>query len=69
MSPRIKKLYSFPMDPALAAGLKAVKKRDGISEAEQIRRGIRLWLEAAGVKVKAERPRAVTRKRSSPTTR
>jgi len=64
MSPRIKKLYSFPMDAALAAGLKAVKDRDGISEAEQIRRGIRMWLDSVGVKTKTERPRAVTRKRS-----
>ena len=69
MSPRIKPLYSFPMDPALAAGLKAVKQRDGISEAEQIRRGIRLWLESKGVRVKAERQRVVARKRSSPQTR
>jgi hypothetical protein len=65
VSPRIKKLYSFPMDPALAAGLKAVKERDGISEAEQIRRGIRLWLDSAGVKIKTERPGSVKpRKRS-----
>ena len=64
MSPRITKLYSFPMDPVLAEGLKIVKQRDGVSEAEQIRRGIRMWLDSKGVKVKTERPRGEARKRS-----
>lgn len=47
MSGRIKKLFTFPIDADLAAGLKLVKQRDGITEAEQIRRGIRLWLHDA----------------------
>ncbi len=63
MSPRIRKLYSFPIEADLAEGLKQVKERDGISEAEQIRRGIRMWLESRGVMTKAERKRAATRKR------
>ena len=63
VSPRIRKLYSFPIEADLAAALKAIKARDGISEAEQIRRGIRLWLESKGVIEKAERKRAGTRKR------
>jgi hypothetical protein len=49
MTPRIRKLFTFPIDPDLAAGLREVKERDGISIAEQVRRGIRLWLESKGV--------------------
>jgi hypothetical protein len=63
MSPRVRKLYSFPIDADLAEALKQVKERDGISEAEQIRRGIRLWLESRGIVTKAERKRAASRKR------
>ena len=61
MTPR--KLYNFLIDPDLAAGLKAVKERDGISESEQIRRAIRESLIKRGV-MKADRKRALTRKRS-----
>jgi Arc/MetJ-type ribon-helix-helix transcriptional regulator len=39
-----RRLYSFIIDPELRAGIRRVKVRDGISESEQIRRGIRLWL-------------------------
>jgi hypothetical protein len=44
-----RKLTAFAIDPDLAAGLKAVKERDGISESEQIRRAVRQWLEGKGV--------------------
>jgi hypothetical protein len=44
-----KRLTNFMIDPELAAGLKRVKERDGISEGEQIRRGIRLWLAQKGI--------------------
>lgn len=53
------RLTNFMIEPELSEGLKLVKERDGISEAEQIRRGIRLWLDSKGVKLKAaSRPRA-----------
>jgi hypothetical protein len=45
------------------ADLKAVQDRDGVPVSEQLRRGIRLWLESKGV-MKAERKRADTRRRS-----
>ena len=61
MTPR--KLYNFLIDPDLAAGLKAVKERDGINESEQVRRAIRESLIQRGV-MKADRKRARTRKRS-----
>ena len=59
-----RKMRNFRIDPELEDGLRAIRERDGIADSEQIRRGIRLWLESKGVTVKAERKRAVTRKRS-----
>ena len=43
---------NFYISPDLAEGLKAVKERDGVSESEQIRRGIKLWLESKGIEPK-----------------
>ena len=63
VSPRIRKLFTFPIDDDLAVLLKEVKRRDGVSEAEQVRRGIRMWLESKGVMKKAERPRVAARRR------
>jgi hypothetical protein len=63
MSPR-RRLFSFAIDDDLAAGLKAIKTRIGVSESEQVRRGIQMWLESQGEMKKAERKRAGTRKRS-----
>jgi hypothetical protein len=59
-----KKLAGFRIDEELLAGLEQVWERDGITTAEQVRRAIRIWLEQKGVKVKTERKRAGTRKRS-----
>jgi hypothetical protein len=61
MAPRTR--YTFYMDAAQREGLRLVKERDGVSESEQIRRAIERWLEEKGVR-KADRKRAVTRKRS-----
>jgi hypothetical protein len=55
-------MRNFRIDPELEHGLRVVRERDGIAESEQIRRGIRLWLESKGV-MKSERKRAATRKR------
>jgi len=62
MAPR--KKYTFWIDPHQADGLKLVKERDGVLESEQIRRAIDAWLLDKGVAKKAERKRAVTRRRS-----
>ena len=60
-----RKLAAFAIDPDLAAGLKLVKQRDGISESEQIRRAIRRWLEERdALNTKAHRKRVGPRKRS-----
>ena len=39
----------FYIDAPLHEGLKAIKERDGVSEAEQMRRGIKLYLESKGL--------------------
>ncbi len=54
-----RKRVNFYLDANLGEGLKAIKERDGVSEAEQIRRGIKLYLESKGYKM--PHPRA-TRK-------
>jgi hypothetical protein len=63
MTPRIRKLFTFPIDDELAEGLREVEERDGVSKAEQIRRGIRMWLDAKGVK-RSDRKTTSTRKRT-----
>ena len=59
-----RRLFNFAIDEDLAAGLKAIKSRDGIPESEQVRRALRAWLEAEGFAKEAERQRAATRRRS-----
>ena len=61
VSPR--KLLNFYLDPDLVDGLKALKQRLGVSEAETVRRAVRKHLEDQDVIKKAERKRAVTRRR------
>jgi hypothetical protein len=63
MSPQ-KKTFTFAIPDAMKATLRAIRERDGISEAEQIRRGIQLWINTKGGTGKTERKRAVTRRRS-----
>lgn len=56
LSPR--KLYSFYITDAQAAGLKAIKEAEDITESEQIRQALNAWLrkwERRGVDVKTER--------------
>ena len=52
-----RKLQKFYMDPELSDGLKALKERDGINEAEQVRRAVREWLERKGVLTKPKSSR------------
>jgi hypothetical protein len=62
MAPRIR--YNFWIDEEQRDALRFIKDRDGVLESEQIRRAVDLWLEQKGVKTKAKRKRAGTRKRS-----
>jgi hypothetical protein len=57
-----KKYYTFMIDPELAKALKAAKQKDGVPEAEQIRRALKAWFYKRRSK-KAERKRASTRQR------
>jgi len=61
MSP--KRRLAFWIEEEQAAGLKAIKERDGIPEAEQIRRAIAAWLDSTATE-KTARKRAATRKRT-----
>ncbi len=47
MSPKVR--TNFMIEPAQHEALRQIKERDGISEGEQIRRAIDLWLEQKGV--------------------
>ncbi len=58
----IRRVTTFRLDPELLDGLKEVWERDGVQPSEQVRRAIRAWLDAKGIK--ADRKRAPTRKRS-----
>ena len=58
-----KTLYNFKIDPELREGLKALKRRDGVSEGESCRRALAVYLRRQGVMKKAGRKRAGTRKR------
>jgi len=53
---------TFRLDGDLIDGLQEVWQRDGVQPSEQVRRAIRAWLDAKGVR-KADRRRAPTRKR------
>ncbi|HUK36985.1 MAG TPA: hypothetical protein VLV86_23885 [Vicinamibacterales bacterium] len=64
VSARIRKLFTFPIDAELLKALRKVEARDGVSKAEQIRRGIRLWLKANRVAVKPAKRRARTRRKA-----
>ena len=56
-----KRPYTLKIDEELLAAIREIRIREGIPESEQIRRGIRMWLESRG---EADRKRAGTRKRS-----
>jgi Arc/MetJ-type ribon-helix-helix transcriptional regulator len=57
-----KKTFTFAIPDEMKAALTFLRERDGIAEAEQIRRGVQMWLDSKGIK--ADRKRAATRKRS-----
>ena len=59
-----KEITNFRIDTELLEALREIRDRDGVGIAEQVRRAIRVWVESKGVKVKTDRQRASTRKRS-----
>jgi hypothetical protein len=58
-----KKTFTFAISDEMKRALTDIRERDGISEAEQIRRGVQMWLESKGVGKKAGRSRVTARKR------
>ena len=62
MTPKL--ISSYRIDEELIEAMRSVYERDGISVPEQVRRAVREWLKRRGVKVKAERKRPASRKRS-----
>jgi hypothetical protein len=63
MSP--KRFTAFRIDEELLRGLEELKARDGMPQAEAVRRALRDFLESKGIRIeKADRPRVATRKRS-----
>jgi hypothetical protein len=62
MTPR--KRYAFWIEDDQLEALEVIRERDGVLPSEQIRRALDDWFRAKGVKVKAERKREVTRRRS-----
>ena len=61
MSP--KKTFTFYISDEMKAALQRIRDRDGISEAEQIRRGVQMWLDSKGER-ETERKQGPARKRS-----
>jgi hypothetical protein len=61
MSP--KRAYTFLIDSELADQLKVIKERDGISESEQIRRALKEWFAAKGLKGEATSRRVRARRK------
>ena len=57
MGETTKKYYTFMIDQDLADRLKAAKERDGVPEAEQIRRALRAWFDVREKRMAASRKR------------
>jgi Arc/MetJ-type ribon-helix-helix transcriptional regulator len=56
-----KKTFTFAIPDEMKAALTMLRERDGIAEAEQIRRGVQMWLDSKDVKT--DRKRVAARKR------
>lgn len=56
-----KKTFTFYIADEMKTALTSIRERDGITEAEQIRRGIQMWLDSKNAK--PERKRVAPRKR------
>ncbi len=54
---------TFRLDEELWEAMQRLRDRDGIQPSEQVRRGLRIFLEAKGVIEKVDRRRASTRRR------
>ena len=55
---------TFRLETEIMAALAVIRDRDGIGVSEQVRRALKQWIAEKGVKMKTDRKRARTRKRS-----
>ena len=56
---------NFRLEENLLEALQAIRERDGIPVAEQVRRAIRLWLDSKGINVKKAATRSTRPRRKS----
>ncbi|HWF83604.1 MAG TPA: hypothetical protein VG222_02090 [Vicinamibacterales bacterium] len=54
---------TFRLETEIMVALAEIRDRDGMAVSEQVRRALKQWIEAKGVKLKTDRKRARTRKR------
>jgi transposase-like protein len=57
-----KQTFTFPISSELKKLLQEVKRQEGIPEAEQIRRGLRLWFESKGYRFEEDSPKTAARR-------
>jgi ribbon-helix-helix CopG family protein len=55
---------TFRLETEIVDALAVIRDRDGIGVSEQVRRALKAWIAEKGVKIKTDRLRARTRKRS-----
>jgi Ribbon-helix-helix protein, copG family len=55
---------TFRLEIEILAALEQIRARDGVSVSEQVRRALKQWIAAKGVRVKAPRRGARTPRRS-----
>jgi hypothetical protein len=55
---------TFRLETEIMVALAEIRDRDGMPVSEQVRRALKQWIEAKGVKMKSERKRGAARKRS-----
>ena len=61
MADENKQAMNIRVDPDLVEALEAIRDDEGIPVSEQIRRGIRLWLDQKGATPKAKRVTSASR--------
>jgi hypothetical protein len=55
---------TFRLETEIMDALGEIRERDGVPVSEQVRRALIQWIDAKGVKVRTDRKRGATRKRS-----
>ena len=60
----LKRQANFRIEPELMSAMDQIREKTGAPVSWQVRQAIRMWLKAQGVRVKADRKRGPTRKRS-----